>query len=179
MKLTLLLFLLLFVPIKIFAQDPNCEYIITLKGIKEHKYSYKLIVEYEYEKMPIDSIKTSLQRIWDGWQGIQSSILKTNSNKKIMIGYLSDHCYPRQENTDQLRIIIARKRKRDNKVELMYSLSNLIPETQTEIIIEKFKAGRRKSEVFVYEKDYVENEYRVSVYDRGINANNRKIIYLK
>lgn len=177
MKLTFLL-LFLVVPIKMFSQDPNCELIVTLKEIDEHKYAYKLLVEFDYEKSPIDSIKIGLESVWNGWQGIQSAILKTDSNKKILVGYISDYCYPRQDNTDQLRIIVARKRKRDNKIELMHSSSNLIAQTRTEIIIEKFKAGQKKTEIFEYERDYIEHEGNIKSYNQGLNLNKR-MIYLK
>ena len=157
MKYTIILFLFILVPFKIFSQDPNCEFLITLKSIDENKYSYKIIIEFDFEKRPIDSLKMSLKRVWNDWQSLDSAILKTDTNKKIIVGYLSDYCYPRWENTDQLRIIIARKRKKDNKIELMYSSSQLIAQTPTEIIIEKFKNGKRKSEIFVYDKGYEDN----------------------
>jgi len=149
-----------------------------LENVKNKQYDYKIIIQYEHEKENIDSVKEKLESNWEfSFRTIESSLLKSNSERKIIVGYLSGYCYPNSDIDNQLRIIIARKEKGKNIVELMYSFSKLVP-LRTEIFIKKFQRGLRKSEVFEYEKDYMNNENVDYGHQQYLNLNSRKI-YLK
>ncbi len=176
--LRLIFFILIFIPSYCFSQDPSCEFIITLENVKNKHYDYKIIIQYDYEKENFDSVKKKLESNWEfSFRTIESSLLKSNSNHKIIVGYLSDYCYPNSDIDNQLRIIIARKEKEHNNVELMYTLCKLVP-SRTEIFIKKFQRGLRENEVFEYEEDYINNKNIDYGHQQYLNLNSRKI-YLK
>lgn len=175
----LIILILLTIPSYCFSQDPGCEFIITMGNIENNQFDYKIIIQYDYEKENIDSIKEKLKTNWELSYSppIESSLLKSNSKNKILVGYLSDYCYPNNSIENQLRIIIARKEKGKNNVELMHTLCKLVP-SRTEIFIQKFQRGERESEVFEYEEDYINYENVDYGHQQFMNLNSRKI-YLK
>lgn len=162
-----------------FAQDPSCEFIITIENVQDHSYDYKIIIQYDFEKESMDLIKQRITTYWDNknWIPMETTVFKSNSNNRILVGYLSDYCYPNQNLENQLRIIIARRKKGTNTIKLMYSSCKLIPH-RTEIIVKKFKSGQRDCEIFEYENDYFNNENVDYNRNQYLNLNSRKI-YLK
>jgi len=175
----LIILILITIPSYCFSQDPSCEFIINVENIDNIKYDYKIIIQYDYEKESIDSIKEKLETRWefDYSLPIESAILKSYANNKILVGYISDYCYPNHNMENQLRIIIARKEKEKNDVELMYASSKLVP-SRTEIIIKNFQSGKRESEVFEYLKEYVNKKNVDYGHQQYLVLNSRKI-YVK
>jgi len=159
-----------------FSQDPSCQFVVNINDIDESKYDYKIIIDYQYDKEPIDAVKEKLYKNWElnYWGTVESSILKSNIGNKMLIGYKSDYCYPSNSITDQLRIIIARRKKGNTNIEFMYGLCPLVP-SRTEIIIDTFKSGQRKCEVFEYEKDYVDAEHTDYGRKQHLSLKSRKV----
>lgn len=176
-KLTI--FILIILPSHGFSQDPSCDFVITLENVQDNTYEYKTIIEYDYEKEDIDSIKEKIKTNWENknWILMENTLLKSNSNNKILVSYLSDYCYPNQNIENQLRIIIARRKKGTNIIKLMYGMCKLIPH-RTEIIIKKFKSGQRQCEIFEYKKDSLNNENVDYDHNQYLSLKSRKI-YLK
>ena len=165
--LSAILITIVIAPIIAFSQDPSCEYIISLKSVNDSVYSYKFIIEDDFNKQSLDSIREYVKKGMNNWNETENAILESDKNQKLIIGHQSDYCYPNGKK-NQLRIIVARQNKIDNHVELMYSYATVQPFT-TEILIPSFKEGERKTEIFTYKqrypkdrpKKYEYKEYRI------------------
>lgn len=164
-------------PFLSLAQDPSCEFMITLKDIDHNKYDYNILLDYGYEKKPIKKIKKILKIDWKNYYNdVKCAILKADNNKAILVGYSSNYCYP-NGSKEQLRVIVARKKKKGKKVKLMYASTDLLPRSN-EIIISKFKKGKRKTNVYTFkevypsksEPNYNQYKYR-SLHSRKIYIN--------
>ncbi|WP_408040534.1 hypothetical protein [Tenacibaculum amylolyticum] len=147
-----------------------------MKNIQDDKYDYRILIQHNYKKENIDSIKKRMKTrgISNYSFQIESSLLKSDSNNKIIVGYTSSYCFPDRSIKNQLRIIIARKEKSKSDIELMYSLCKLAP-GRTEIIVKKFEAGQRKCEVFEYQKDYLSKKNVDYGRNQYLNLKSRKI----
>lgn len=177
--LRFIILILIITPSYCFSQDPSCEFIISMGNIEDRKYDYKIIIQYDYEKENIGSIKAKLETRWEFEYSlpIESALLKSYSDNKILVGYISDYCYPNRNIENQLRIIIARKEKEKKHVELMYALCKLVP-SRTEILIDQFQSGQRKCEIFEHHENYLNNKNVDYGHNQYLNLNTRKI-YLK
>ncbi|MFP2996046.1 hypothetical protein ABN763_09045 [Spongiivirga sp. MCCC 1A20706] len=162
----------------VYLQDPGCETTVKLYDVQEEKYDYCIIIDYDHNTSTIEQIETELNNRWYDWHGTKTILLRSNSNKKLLIGFRSGYCYPGGMNKDQLRVIIARKRKKDSKLELMHSRVALIAEERTEFSVRKFKAGNREFEILEYDEDYGYNKNLVPQHDRYSYLRTR-VIYLK
>lgn len=59
----------------------------------------------------------------------------------------------------------------------MYTLCKLVP-SRTEILIDKFQSGERKSEIFEHQENYLNNKNVDYGHNQYLSLNTRKI-YLK
>jgi len=172
----IIILVLLSFPFYSFSQDPGCEFNVIIRNIDDTKYDYNILLEYDYEKVKIDSIRKGLESNWEFNSNIwvESSLLKSKANNKIIVGYLSDYCYPISSLKNQLRITIARKGRKEKDVELMYTTCKLVP-GRTEILIEEFRHGQRENEVFEFHEDYLNNENVDYGHKQYLSLNSRKI----
>jgi hypothetical protein len=155
-----LLLVVLALPTYSFSQDLSCEFIITLEQIDDQKYDYRLIVEHQYSKESIATVQQQLETNWQHAyaQHVKSAILQSGTEGKMLVGYTGGYCYPTYGDEQQLRLIIARKERATNTVELLYTTCKLMPNT-TEFFVRNFKAGKRDSEVYTYHKIYTVDKH--------------------
>ena len=130
-----------------FSQDPSCEYQATFRNVQTDLYDYLIIVDDENTDRSIRSIQKSLRKHWGDGNALQTALLRSETGKEILLGYRFYYCYPRYENTDQLRIVIARKDKQSNRIDLMFSSAPLRP-GRTRIEVPGFQTGKRPCEVY-------------------------------
>lgn len=74
--------------IKLFAQDPSCEYTVIFKDVQTAIYTYKIMINDEYSDTPLD-FDTDAAKITNyGWTELKSSGLSTTDSEELIAGYL-------------------------------------------------------------------------------------------
>lgn len=126
-----------------FGQDPNCHYLIALKQIETEKYEYRIFIEDQgFEKMPFEYYYRDFAS--SGFSNNSEMVKSNKGNKFVLIQNFYTHCSANQKNV--LRVVICRKNKKTNEIELMYT-EKPVEESYTEIIFKKFKAGKQKAKI--------------------------------
>ncbi len=120
-----------------FGQGPICNYQVSLKKADTMKYEYRIFIEdQDFEKIPLEYYSQDLST-FD--YSNESKIIKSDNGKYLVLTQTFIRpCYTSRQNG--LKVIISRKNKNTNKIELMYT-EKPVEESYTEIIFRKFKAG--------------------------------------
>lgn len=126
-----------------FGQDPNCHYLIVLKQVEPEKYEYRIFLEDQsFERMPFEYYNQGFT--FSSFPD-NSNIVKSNKGKKLVLTQrFHTNCSSNQKS--DLRVVILRKNKKTNEIELMYT-EKPVEESYTEIIFKKFKAGKQKANI--------------------------------
>lgn len=136
------------------SQDPSCEYHLTFKDVQSDLYDYEIIIEEQPEKLPIDTITKLLGN--NVFQSLGFAFFKTQDGKEIILGFKSGYCYPNSEIEEQLRVIVARKNKKTEEIEVMFFTAPMVIKTVIEI--EKFQQGKREIDIYNYDRFVKENQ---------------------
>ena len=177
MRCIMIVLIISILPFIGFGQDPSCQYVVTIKNVQDSLYTYYIILEDDmYQRQALDSIVSNLKKGWDNWRNVDGALLKSEHNRKALIGTFGGYCYPNAER-DQLRIVIARKSKKYGNIELMYSYAPVKPFV-TEVVVDNFYQGERENEIYEYTEGYGDDalqEYDFITY----RTLHKRIIYLK
>ena len=174
MKQALILIFALSLSNTSFAQDPTCTYTITLQEVNDSLYTYQFFLQDD-SRPTLDSMRSYLRKGINPGGTTENAIMESEDGKNVLIAYSSEYCYPRDE-PDQLRIVIARKRKMEGSIELMYTYSRL--ELYTEILIPAFREGERDTEIYQYKERYLSEEPKQHD-SRPYRVFNKRLIVIK
>lgn len=169
----LLLILVILTTHLAFSQDPSCEYQVTLNDVQSNLYDYEIILEDQYEKIPIDTIAKLLRN--NVSLSLGYAFFKTQDGKEIILGSKSGYCYPNSEIEEQLRVIVTRKNKETEKIEIMYFTAPMLI-GKTVIEIEKFQQGKREVDMYNYDRFVKETQSNKFWYNIALEATQKIIV---
>ena len=157
MRIIIVMFVLLS-SLRTLAQDPSCQFAMTLKNVNTNKYSYRFFTDTDYNKISKDSITTYLKTGRTiGREHTESSISKSTNGKSLITTYYSDYCYPNSAAKNQLRIIISRENIQTKEIDFMF-VDCPLKSGKADIIVDKFQNGEREYEIYNTSEIYGDNK---------------------
>ncbi len=145
---------LLLVPFIASAQDPSCEFIITLNEVDTNRYAYFFITQDRYEKESLSELKSVItKRLFTRGLHTENTLLRSEQGTQLIRSRRRRYCYPSPRIKKQLRIIVARQDKERKRIEFMIGRSKL-RSGQTNIMISQFERGKKNYELFEFEGRY-------------------------